>query len=336
MQDIETGAESKVDLLDLNDLRIFTYVAVLYSFSAAAEELGISKSSVSRSIVRLEALMGTQLLNRTTRKVKLTRAGNVLKDRGVEIMKRIGETIGYVGGLGLAPHGQLTICVAADAGLEEHIQQVVLPRFLERYDKVSIVLRFTAQKSELRAESVDVALSSGPTHPPGSSRFVTMSRWLCASPAYLDHRGAVMTPEDLDKHDIIAIDDREAHMAPGLSNLLVLDFLKDPHPRLNTNDMAGARSLALRGLGVVCLPEHLCKTGVQKGELVRLLPDVVLRPLDLQVSYPSKRSAAPSVKAFAELLKASLLSASSSTVSEGQALQASIEVRNGPSGEVEN
>ncbi|CAN7590726.1 LysR family transcriptional regulator [Variovorax paradoxus] len=322
MQDIETGADNKADLLDLNDLRIFTYVAALYSFSAAAEELGISKSSVSRSLVRLETLMGTQLLNRTTRKVKLTRAGNVLKDRGVEIMKRIGETIGYVGGLGLAPHGQLTICVAADAGLEEHIQQTVLPGFLERYDKVRIVLRFVTQKAELRAESVDVAVSSGPTHPLGSSRFVTMSRWLCASPAYLDRRGLITTPEDLDKHDIIAVDDHETHVTPGLGTLAALDFFQDPHPRLNTNDMAGARSLAIRGLGVVCLPEHLCKTGVQRGELVRLLPDLALRPLDLQVSYPSKRSAAPSVKAFAELLRASLISVSSLPASEdGGALQ---------------
>ncbi|WP_373424189.1 LysR family transcriptional regulator [Variovorax boronicumulans] len=83
---------------------MFTYVSVLYSFSAAADELGISKSSVSRSIVRLETLMGTQLLNRTTRKVKLTRAGNVLKDRGVEIMKRISESVGSKGFLsGMAP-----------------------------------------------------------------------------------------------------------------------------------------------------------------------------------------------------------------------------------------
>ncbi|MDH6170950.1 LysR family transcriptional activator of dmlA [Variovorax boronicumulans] len=317
MQDSKAVTDNKVDLLDLNDLRIFTYVAVLFSFSAAAEELGISKSSVSRSIVRLEVLMGTQLFNRTTRKVKLTRAGNVLKDRGVEIMKRIGETIGYVGGLGLAPQGQLAICVATDAGLEEQIQQVVLPGFLKRYDKVSVVLRFTSQKSELRAESVDVAISSGPSHPAGSSRFLTMSQWFCASPAYLDRHGPIATPEDLDKHDTIAIDDHETHV-PGLGN--TLDFFNNPHSRLNTNDMAGARALAVLGIGVVCLPEHFCKSEVQKGELVRLLPDLVLRPLDLHISYPSKRSAAPAVKAFAELLKASL-NAASSTISDTSALQ---------------
>lgn len=319
MQDDETEAQSKADLLDLNDLRIFTYVAVLYSFSTAANELRISKSSVSRSIMRLETLMGTTLLNRTTRKVKLTRAGNVLKDRGVEIMKRIGETIGYVGDLGLAPQGQLTICMAADAGLEEQIQQSVLPRFLERYERVSVVLRSTTQKAELRSESVDIAISSGPTHPPGSSRFIALARWLCASPAYLARRGRVQTQEDLSMHDIIATNDQETAFAPGLGNLFELEVFKHANPRINIDDFAGARHLSIQGGGIVCLPEHLCRSQLRQGELVRLLPDLEIRPLELNVFYPSKRSAAPVVRAFTELLRASLSFPSASTALDTQA-----------------
>lgn len=319
MQDGEAVTQSKADLLDLNDLRIFTYVAVLYSFSAAADELGISKSSVSRSIVRLETLMGTSLLNRTTRKVKLTRAGNVLKDRGVEIMKRIGETIGYVGELGLAPQGPLTICIAADAGLEEQVQKSVLPRFLERYEAVNVVVRSTAQKAELRSEGVDIAISSGPTHPPGSSRFVSLARWLCASPAYLARRGVVQSLDDLGTHDVIATNDRETHFAPGLGNLFELEVFKDVRPRLNIDNFVGARHLSVQGLGVVCLPEHLCGFQVRQGELVRLLPDLEIRPLELNVFYPSKRSAAPVVRAFTELLRASLGSTAASFVPETQA-----------------
>jgi LysR family transcriptional regulator, transcriptional activator for dmlA len=319
MQDGEAVTQSKADLLDLNDLRIFTYVAVLYSFSAAADELGISKSSVSRSIVRLEALMGTSLLNRTTRKVKLTRAGNVLKDRGVEIMKRIGETIGYVGDLGLAPQGPLTICIASDAGLEEQVQKSVLPRFLERYEAVNVVFRSAAQKAELRSESVDIAISSGPTHPPGSSRFASLARWLCASPAYLARRGVVQTLDDLGMHDVIATNDRETHFAPSLGNLFELEVFKDVRPRLNIDSFVGARHLSVQGLGIVCLPEHLCGSQVRQGELVRLLPDLEIRPLELNVFYPSKRSAAPVVRAFTELLRASLGPTAVSSVLDAQA-----------------
>lgn len=318
MQDGEATTQNKVDLLDLNDLRIFTYVAVLYSFSAAADELGISKSSVSRSIVRLETLMGTALLNRTTRKVKLTRAGNVLKDRGVDIMKRIGESIGYVGDLGLAPQGQLTVCIAADAGLEEQVQQSVLPRFLERYEGVNVVLRSTMQKAELRSENVDVAISSGPTHPPGSSRFVSLARWLCASPAYLAQRGVVQMLDDLSMHDIIATNDRETHFAPGLGNLFELEVFKDLRPRLNIDSLGGARHLCMQAVGIVCLPEQMCREQVRQGELVRLLPDLEIRSLDLNIFYPSKRSAAPVVRAFTELLRASLSSVAEAPAAEGQ------------------
>ncbi|MBO9515688.1 MAG: LysR family transcriptional regulator [Variovorax sp.] len=87
------GAE---ELIDLNDLRVFAYVASLASFSLAADALNIHKSSVSRSIARLETLLGTPLIERTTRKVELTRRGVALKDNCVEILSRVSETIEYM------------------------------------------------------------------------------------------------------------------------------------------------------------------------------------------------------------------------------------------------
>ena len=85
-------------MIDLNDLRIFAYVASLYSFSSAADALQIHKSSVSRSIARLEAMLETPLLQRTTRKVLLTQRGIDMKERCVELLSRVNETIGYVDG----------------------------------------------------------------------------------------------------------------------------------------------------------------------------------------------------------------------------------------------
>ena len=92
-------------MIDLNDLRIFAYVASLYSFSSAADALQIHKSSVSRSIARLETMLETPLLQRTTRKVLLTQRGVDLKERCVEMLVRINETIGYVGGVDATPQG---------------------------------------------------------------------------------------------------------------------------------------------------------------------------------------------------------------------------------------
>ncbi len=84
------GAE---EMLDLNDLRIFAYVAALASFTLAAEALSIHKSSVSRSVARLEALLGTPLIDRTSRKVELTRRGIALRANCIEILSRISDTI---------------------------------------------------------------------------------------------------------------------------------------------------------------------------------------------------------------------------------------------------
>lgn len=86
-------------MIDLNDLRIFAYVASLGSFSSAADALQIHKSSVSRSIARLEAMLEEPLIERTTRKVLLTRRGIDLKQSCVEMLARVNETIGYVGGI---------------------------------------------------------------------------------------------------------------------------------------------------------------------------------------------------------------------------------------------
>lgn len=84
------------ELIDMNDLRVFAYVASFASFSLAADALNIHKSSVSRSIARLETVLETPLIQRTTRKVELTRRGMALRERCVEIVSRVNETIKYM------------------------------------------------------------------------------------------------------------------------------------------------------------------------------------------------------------------------------------------------
>ncbi|WP_307512810.1 LysR substrate-binding domain-containing protein [Variovorax sp. W1I1] len=229
-----------------------------------------------------------------------------------------GDLDGYAIAQSDHPQGQADSCRECAQGPrrrdhEAHQRIRRLPRFLERYEGVSVIFRSTMQKAELRSENVDIAISSGPTHPPGSSRFVTLARWLCASPVYLERRGAVQTLDDLGMHDIIATNDRETHFAPGLGNLFELEVFKDLRTRLNIDSLAGARHLSVQGAGIVCLPEQMCRDQVRRGELVRLLPDLEIRALDLNVFYPSKRSAAPVVRAFTELLRASLSTASVSS-----------------------
>lgn len=97
MHECRLSSHPAARMIDLNDLRVFAYVASLDSFSLAAEALNIHKSSVSRSIARLEVALDASLLDRTTRKVQLTRRGAALKAHCIEVLGRINETIGFVG-----------------------------------------------------------------------------------------------------------------------------------------------------------------------------------------------------------------------------------------------
>jgi DNA-binding transcriptional LysR family regulator len=115
--------------LDLNDLRVFAYVASLGSFSLAADALKINKSSVSRSIARLETRLEVPLLRRTTRKVQLTRPGVALKVRCIEILTRVNESIAYIGSMN-ADSPRLNAVFASPIELPSRSERL-LPRFFD-------------------------------------------------------------------------------------------------------------------------------------------------------------------------------------------------------------
>jgi len=130
-------------VLDLNDLRVFERVAALRSFSAAARALGLPKSSVSRGVARLEAGLGTRLLQRTTREVVLTEPGRVLQERCVGILANVAEASDQVASLGAEPRGRLR--VSAGIGFGINVLSEMLPRFLNRYAEVNLSLDLTSR-----------------------------------------------------------------------------------------------------------------------------------------------------------------------------------------------
>src|SRR5688500_13810180 len=103
-------------MTDLNDLRVFDRVAALESFSAAGRALGIPKSTISRSVARLEKQLGVRLIQRTTHSVRLTEAGLALKKRCAEILSQVSEAIDQVSSLSAAPNGTLRISATIGFG----------------------------------------------------------------------------------------------------------------------------------------------------------------------------------------------------------------------------
>ena len=170
-------------MIDFNALRVFERVAALRSFTAAAHALGMPKSTVSRLISRLEADLGTRLLQRTTRDVVLTPPGEALFARCADILDGVGETVDYVSSLGSEPQGLLRITAGIGFGIEILGEQ--LPDFLLRYPKVDIALDLAASQADLVADGVDVAVRLGPV--PRSDmvaiKLGTLHRYICAAPS---------------------------------------------------------------------------------------------------------------------------------------------------------
>lgn len=190
-------------MLDLNDLRVFERVGSLRSFAGAARALSLPRSSVSRSIARLESALGTRLIHRTTREVELTPAGESLMGRCVDALGALGEALDYVGSLATEAHGELRVSAGIGFGINVLAEQ--LPAFLQRYPRVDILLDLTSRPAELVSERVDIAIRLGPLADSSmvAVRLGELKRALCASPAYLERRGEPRTLEDLSNHDAI-------------------------------------------------------------------------------------------------------------------------------------
>jgi len=204
-------------VLDLNDLRVFERVASLRSFAEASRGLGMPKSNVSRSVARLEAELGTRLLQRTTRNVALTEAGDALVERCTEILGRVEETVDYVGGLASAPRG--TLRIAASNAFGFNVLSGQLPEFLRLFPEVSIKLDLSGKPADLLADGLDAAIHVGPMADSGliAFRLGSLSRHLCASPAYLERRGVPATLKSLTLHDRIETPGRKGPPRPGYS-----------------------------------------------------------------------------------------------------------------------
>jgi len=291
-------------MLDINDLRVFEKVAAHRSFSAAARALELPKSSVSRSIARLETELGTRLLQRTTREVVLTEAGALLRARCVDILASIGEAVDLVAGFASAPRGLLR--VSAGLGFGVHVLSLVLPRFLERYPGIEVSLRLGNRSLDLVGDGIDVAIQMGPLADSQliATRLGTMERFLCAAPAYLERRGIPCTIEELRDHDRIETPgDGGRPRSWVFVNEIGETVRFEEKPRLSTNDTVTIHRLMVNGGGIGVLSGFICVPDLREGRLVRLLPEWKMPALEVSIVFPSGRALSRTVRAFIDFLK---------------------------------
>lgn len=284
--------------MEIVDLRLFVRVAELRSLSAAARSLKAAKSSISRSITRLEVAVGSQLFERASRSLRLTDAGHLLLAHAVRILGDVDEAEAALEGLVGVARGLLR--VVATHAFAEGLIAPMLPAFLARHPEVRVHLGYDDPRADPLADGTDLAVRIGRL--PDSSLIARalppVALWLCASPDYLARRGTPASARDLGDHDLVvweegmtwafqAEDGEESFAARG---------------RAVVPDAGAMTAVAVHGGGVARLPNYLAAPFVADGRLVRVLPDFRSPAMEVHALYPSHRSLSVKVRVFIDAL----------------------------------
>ncbi len=287
-------------MIEIPDLRAFVRIAELRSISGSARSLGTPKSTISRSLVRLEEALGTTLVERSTRNLHLTDAGKLFHGHALRILGDIDEAEAAVGSFSGVPRGSLR--VNAPHAFLQGVLAPMLPSFLSRYPEVSVVLETEGPRSDPPALEADIMIRVGPLADSAmvARRLITFELWTCASPAYLAERGRPSHVADLASHDIVGLIQRRMHWSfQDLEGRLEEVEL---HPRAVVPDMAVNRVVVAGGAGIGQLPDFMASDAIGRGELIRVLPDMRLAPTELYVLFPSHRSLAAKARVFIDAI----------------------------------
>lgn len=286
----------------VSQLELFLRIAAAGSLSAAARQLQLTPAAASAALKRLETAFGARLIERSTRSMRLTAEGEVLREHAQRALGDIEDARALMG----AGHGGLSgdIHLAAPSDLGRGILSALLDRFLERHPDLRITLHVSDALQDLVRERVDLAVRYGDL--PDSSlvarRLHTTRRVLVASPAYVERHGAPLHPSDLSRHNCIALyRSGRPHVswrfARGSSELTV---------RVQGNrvahDGALVRQWVLQGLGMATKARLDVLDDLRSGRLVELLPDWSGEHFPLHALLPTGRLMPLRVRALLEFL----------------------------------
>lgn len=284
--------------LAARDLRIFATIVDAGGISAAARQLGMPKSSVSRELTAIEARLGTRLIQRSTRHLSLTEPGDVLISYARRIVEELENAEAAVEALEELPSGHLA--VTAPYAMVRFTFGPNLPAFLERYPALSLSINPTIEIIDLIENRIDVAIRIG--EPPQSTliarKLVEMPLILAASPAYLADHGHPATPLDLADHSLIELGARTSEVRWRLFDGAGGVFVVEVRPRLAIVEPAVILDLVEQGMGIGILPMVYARPAITAGRLVRVLPHLHCGIKPIHVLYPSRRLLAPKVRAF--------------------------------------
>jgi DNA-binding transcriptional LysR family regulator len=294
--------------MDLNHVAVFARVVELESFTAAAKQLGLPKSSVSRTVSRLEDELGVRLLQRTTRKLHLTEAGQAFYERARVALAGLAEAASAATNMSAEPRGTVRLSAPADIGVMNLAELVA--RFLRKYPLVQIEISISSRYVDLVAEGFDLALRAGKLADSSlvARKIGSDQLGLFASPSYLRRRGRPKTPAELANHDCVLFRGTNGKSEWRLTGPRGEERVTVRGP-LNVDELSFVQQAVTAGVGIALLPMIAVRLAAARGPLplpVRVLPEYSVGGSGLNVVSPSARFQSASVAAFRDFLVAEL------------------------------
>lgn len=291
---------------DLNALFYFAAVVQHRGFSAAARATGLEKTRLSRRVAALEKRLGVRLLQRSTRTLQPTEAGERFYERCVAALEGAHAAYESIAELRKEPTG--TVRLSCPVVLAQSYLAPILPAYMASHPKVTVVLDASDRQVNLVEERFDVALRARAhieeaaglvAKELGSARLV-----LVASPAFLRHKGWPNIPADLSNFDTVS---RAGDLHDGRGQWQLTSEASAPlrvrhSPRLVSNDLRVQLEAAAHGIGIALLPEPIVAASIHAGALEHVLPDWAAETHVIHLVYPSPRGMLPSVRSLIDYL----------------------------------
>ncbi len=287
------------DMTNLGDLEIFAKVAATGSMSLAGRALGFSPAVVSKRIKRLEDRLGTRLLQRTTRQISLTEAGQGFYDRVLGILAGLEEAEFYISGRSAQMHGTLKVSAPTSFG-RMHIAPH-LKNFMDAHPDLAINLVLSDEFSDIVGGGFDLAIRIAELTDSSlvARRLAPVRRVLCASPDYLKANGTPESIDDLKRHRCLPAHNNDVWRLEGPDGALSIR----PEGMLITNSSEVIREAVIAGLGIALRSTWDIGAELKSGQLIQVLPaHEGSRNVALSAVYPSRQFLPAKVRLFIDYL----------------------------------
>lgn len=286
-------------MIGLDNIAVFVKVIQTGSFSQAARLLGMPNTTVSAKVADLEKRLGVTLIQRTTRKLNVTQAGEAYFRKCVQALEDIQNAEAEVTSSQEAPRGILRITSAVDVG--HTLLPPIVQEFITKYPKIKVDLLITNRVVDLVAEGIDIAFRAGELEDSSmiAKKFVASHMKMWASPSYLKKRGIPSHPSELSQHEFVrftSFTEDTIELTNGKEKVIL-----SPTGRISADDLEIIKVFSTLGEGIGLFPGFLCEEEAKLKKIIPVLPEWYWGSGHFSIVYPYQKFVSPKIHAFLEV-----------------------------------